>query len=242
MGRHNWSMKRRAVLSGLAACSASSVWGTDIPLVFAAASLKSVLDEISDSLPMRLAYGGSGLMARQILQGAPAELFLSANADWMDVLEREERLMPGTRRNLLCNDLVLIGPAGAVELAQIPSEGRIATGLVNAVPAGQYAKQALSSLGLWENVQSRLVETDNVRAALALVSRKEMPFGIVYRTDALADPGVSVIYEFTNDDTGPITYPIALIEGASEAAARILDALQMPSASNTFKKHGCGVI
>lgn len=224
---------------GAAACAAPALAGA-APVVFAAASLKEVLDRVSDTiLPMRLSYGGSAALARQVMQGAPADVFLSANPEWMDAVAL--RAIAGTRRDLLGNALVVVGAPDAApfDLTDWPAEGRIAMGFVEAVPAGQYGMAALKSAGVWNDLRPRVVETDSVRAALALVARGELPFGIVYATDAAATPAVKVLHRFAPDLHPPIRYPIALFDEAGRGAYA---ALTSPAAAAIFAGAGFEVL
>ena len=179
--------------------------------VFAAASMKTALDavaadwEADSGNTAVISYAGSSILAKQIQQGAPADLFISASSDWMDALDRDSLLRPGTRRDLLSNHLVLIANgAGALvvtiapgmDLAGLLGDGKLAMALVDSVPAGVYGKASLVSLGLWDNVRAKVAQVDNVRAALRLVASGETPFGIVYATDAHADPAVSIVGTF----------------------------------------------
>lgn len=227
-------------------------------LVFAAASLRGALDEIAAEWEQEtgqravLSYAGSPLLARQIAQGAPADLFLSASPEWMDAAEAADEIAPGTRRDLLGNRLALIGGAGAapvslepgLDLAALLGEGRLAMALVDAVPAGVYGRAALDALGLWEAAAPRVAQVDNVRAALALVARGEAPYGIVYATDALAEPAVRAVAIFPEALHAPILYPAALTrQGAqSPAAAAFLDYLAGPKARAVWEGHGFRVI
>ncbi|WP_265500803.1 molybdate ABC transporter substrate-binding protein [Paracoccus beibuensis] len=222
--------------------------------VFAAASMKTALDRIAADFESRtghdvtLVFAGSNLLARQISEGAPADVFLSASPQWMDVVEAEGLVVPGTRADLLGNDLVLVsgnpdrqtvevGPG--LDLRQLLGDGRLAMALVDSVPAGQYGKAALTSLGLWDSVADRVAQADNVRAALALVATDEAPLGIVYATDAAADPGVTVVGRFPSASHPPITYPVALLTGAADPADRaFLDALSDPAAQQVFRDQG----
>jgi len=223
-----------------AAFAALPVLGDTGPVVFAAASLKPALDRISEQItPMRLSYGGSGALARQITQGAPAGIFLSANPAWMDVVA--PRIIAGTRRDLLGNALVLVGHASAppIQITQWQPKTRIALGFVEAVPAGQYAREAFTTLGLWDAVQPHIVEVENVRAALALVTRKELPYAVTYASDAQAEPSVKILHHFAPETHSPIRYPIALF---SEAARPTYDALQSPKAAAIFAEAGLRVL
>jgi molybdate transport system substrate-binding protein len=231
------------------------------PLVFAAASLKEALDAASDAFVRArggarpvVSYAASSALARQIEQGAPAEVFLSADEDWMDHLERRGQLRPGSRSALLRNRLVLIAPAsaasaragsalrlapGAPLAAALGADGRLAVGDVASVPAGRYAKAALESLGLWPSVAARLAQTENVRVALTLVARGEAPLGIVYATDARAEPKVRVVDTFPESSHPPIVYPVALTAGArSPRAQAFVDFLRSPEGLAVFSAHG----
>ncbi|MFC3614505.1 molybdate ABC transporter substrate-binding protein [Lutimaribacter marinistellae] len=221
--------------------------------VFAAASLRNALAEAAASFTaetgtnVTVSAAGSSTLARQIEMGAPADVFVSANPGWMDRLEERGRLVAGTRRDLLGNRLVLIGNGASPSslgpdldlAAALGSDGRLAMALVDAVPAGIYGKAALTRLGQWENVSARVAQTDNVRAALALVAVGAAPLGIVYATDAQAEPRVSVLYRFAEDMHPPIIYPAAAIAGANEDRARaFLDHLHGDAARAVFLEHG----
>ncbi len=223
-------------------------------LVFAAASLKNVLDDLAapcrqaTGVGFRAANAASSTLARQIQQGATAELFISADVEWMDYLAGGRGLIrEDTRVNLVGNDLVLVAPkASTVTLKIAPNfalasalgNGRLAVGDPAAVPAGLYAKAALTSLGVWNSVASRLAPAENVRATLVLVSRDEAPLGIVYRTDALADASVRIVDVFPESSHPPIVYPAALTTRASAAARKVLDYLRGPAARAVFEKQG----
>jgi molybdate transport system substrate-binding protein len=223
-------------------------------LVFAAASLKTALDEVArdwrerTGAALTISYAGSSSLARQIEQGAPADIFISASVDWMDHLQRSGLIRPQTRRDLIGNRLVLVAHepnATAFELdadtdlAGLLGDRRLAMALVDSVPAGVYGKAALTSLGLWDAVSSKVAQTDNVRAALALVSSGEAPYGIVYASDAAADSTVNVVAVFAEETHAPIVYPAALV-ASSEAvdAQAFLDALGSPGALSIFKQQG----
>jgi len=204
-------------------------------LVFAAASLKTALDGAAAAWnrdtgkTVKIAYGGSSALARHIQQGAPADVFLSANTLWMDFLVERDLIDATTRIDLFGNRLVLIAPQNSptvieirpgFDLAGALGGGRLAMANANAVPAGIYGKSALIALGVWEQVRNRTAEAQDVRAALILVSHGEAPLGIAYSTDAAADPGVRVVATFPEDTHAPIVYPAALIaDGANPAAA-----------------------
>lgn len=217
--------------------------------VFAAASLKTAMDRLAPLYEAEtgdtavVALAGSSALARQIQRGAPADVFVSANAAWMDVLEAEGRIVPGSRRDLLGNRLVLVatGAAAPLDLADLPralGQGRLAMALHQAVPAGIYGRAALETLGLWDELAPRVAQADNVRAALALVAAGAAPYGIVYATDAAAEPRVSVVATFPAASLPPIVYPAALVAGADPAAAAFLDWLEGPEAGAVFADLG----
>jgi len=238
-------MRSLVILLLLALCAPAHA-----QIVFAAASLKNALDEISatSALKPTISYAASSALARQIESGAPAAVFVSADLDWMDYLDRRKLIQPGTRRNLLGNKLVLIAPAGSnvnapirkgFDLAALLGSGRLSLGDPRHVPAGKYAKQALETLGVWDSVSGRLAPAENVRVALALVARGEAPLGIVYATDAASEPRVRVAGIFPDGSHVPIVYPAALISGAREPeAAAFLLLLSSPAAARIFQKHG----
>ena len=224
--------------------------------VFAAASLQTALDDVARQYTqttgnvVNLSYGGSSALARQIQYGAPAQVFLSANAAWMDMLAQQGLLIPGTRINLLSNRLVLIAPSDAktslgvgpdMDLAAALGKDRLAMALIDAVPAGIYGRAALQSLGQWQSVQDRIAQTDNVRAALRLVSAGEAPLGIVYATDAAADPSVQVLGEFPENSHPQILYPLARLKDEDTPEAQAFAAfLTTPQARAIFDRHGFG--
>jgi molybdate transport system substrate-binding protein len=244
----------RALLTLLLAACLAAPLRADPVLIFAASSLREGLDRALAAAPAEVvvSYASTAALARQIDQGAPADLFIAASPDWMDWLEGRGALRPGTRADLLTNGLVLVehGPGPAREEAVTPQtdiagrlgEGYLAMALVEAVPAGIYGKAALRSLGLWPGLEGRIVQTDNVRAALALVARGEAPLGIVYRTDALAEPGVHVVGVFRAADHPPIVYPAALLDGSDNPhAAAVLGHLRGPEARAAFIAAGFGM-
>lgn len=229
----------RALISLVFCCLAAPVWAGEV-VIFAASSLKTALDEVTEGLPARISYGGSGLLARQILQGAPADIFFSANTVWMDAVEQGGGLARDTRRDLLANSLVIVS-RDPVSLDQMLGDtGRVAIGLTNSVPAGIYAKAYLQAEGHWDAVASRLVETDSVRAALALVARGEVPYGVVYTSDVAADPSVQVVHALPDLAELPIRYPVALTARAGPEAAAVLAHLQSDAARVIFAAHGFG--
>jgi len=221
------------------------------PLVFAAASLKNALDEVAAMSPAKptISYGASSALAKQIEAGAPAQVFISADLDWMDYLEQRKLLRPGTRKNILGNKLVLIAPAGSsvkadiapgFPLAALLGGGRLATADPAHVPAGKYTKAALEKLGVWDSVSGRLAPAESVRAALALVARGEAPLGAVYSTDAAVESKVRVVATFPDRLHPAIVYPAALTSSApaSGSAADFLALLVSAAARNVFEKYG----
>ena len=223
-------------------------------IVFAAASLKDALDEVNaaytkaKSAQVTASYAGSSQLIKQIEQGAPAEVFISADLESMQYGFRNKAVQESTRIDLLGNKLVLIAAADAairrveigpgLDLAALAGKGRIVTGDVRAVPVGRYAQAALEKLALWPSVQGKLAMVENVRVALALVARGEAPLGIVYETDARAEPKVKVIGVFPSDSHPPIVYPAALTAGAKSGGAAYLEFLQSPLARGIFEKRG----
>ncbi len=225
--------------------------------IFAAASLKEAMDEQARQFEagtghkVIVSYGASSALARQIEAGAPADVFVSADLDWMDYLDRRHLLAPGTRIDLLRNTLVLIAPASSKAglkigpnfgLAAALGQDRLAMANPDSVPAGKYGKAALQKLGVWPAVERKLARAENVRAALVLVSRGEAPFGIVYSTDALSDPRVRIVDTFPPDSYPPIVYPAALIAASKSAAAKaLLDRLRSVQARSVWEKYGFGL-
>jgi len=189
---------------------------------------------------------------KQIEQGAPADIYLSADLKWMDYGAERKLINAATRVNLLGNRLVLIAPkdskidavtiAPGFDLAALAGNGRIATGDVRAVPAGLYAKAALEKLGVWPAVEPKLAMAENVRAALVLVARGEAPFGIVYETDARVDPGVKIVGVFPEDSHPPIIYPVAMTAVAKTDAAAYLGFLRTAAAKAIFEHYGFTVL
>ncbi|NEX45625.1 molybdate ABC transporter substrate-binding protein [Pseudotabrizicola algicola] len=226
----------------------------DEVVVFAAASLKTALDSFAAAFEaetghrVTISYGGSGALARQIIAGAPADIFLSAATDWMDAVATEGLIAKDSRADLWGNRLVLIAhgtDAPPLDLAakdQLPARlgtGKLSMAMVDAVPAGQYGKAALETLGLWASVAPSVAQSENVRAALTLVASGEAPLGIVYATDATADDSVTVVASFPADSHPPITYPAALLTNAADPAdAAFLEALSSDAADATFAAQG----
>jgi molybdate transport system substrate-binding protein len=222
-------------------------------LVFAAASLTDVLGELSKAyerqrgVAVRLSFAASSVLARQIEAGGQADVFISADQEWMDYLQARGLVEKASRRNLAGNRLVLIAPADsplelriqpAFGLAAALGNGRLSTGDPDLVPVGRYARSALVSLGVWNDVQDRLVRADNVRSALMFVARGECPLGIVYASDALAAAQVRVVDMFPANTHAPITYPVARVSGARIEAAGYVDFLASPQAGETWRRFG----
>jgi len=227
----------------------------DGELVFAAASLKPALDKILASPEaaaignVKASYAASSQLAKQIEAGAPAELFISADQDWMDYVATRKLIVAETRADLLGNALVLVAPNDSkVQLAIAPgfdlagalgADGKLALGEPNSVPAGKYAKAALTRLGAWDRVASHVVSADNVRAALNFVARGEAALGVVYRSDAVSEPAVRVVATFPEDSHAPIIYPAAIVAGHDSPAARkLLELLKQPKQRAVFADLG----
>jgi molybdate transport system substrate-binding protein len=221
--------------------------------VFAAASLTNVLQELGDgftketSIPVRFSFAASSALARQIENGSPADIFFSADLEWMDYLQTRNLIQRDTRRDVLGNRLVLIAPADSkikltiephFPLAAALGKGRLATGDPESVPVGRYAREALTTLGVWNDVADRMVRADSVRSALAFVDRGEAPLGIVYETDALIDKNVRVVDVFPANSHLPIVYPIALTGMARPDAARFAAYIRGPAGNVAFKAYG----
>jgi molybdate transport system substrate-binding protein len=222
--------------------------------VFAAASMKNALDDIDTAYSAKAgikvvaSYAASSMLAKQIDQGAPADIFLSADTDWMDYATKQKTINPETRSNLLGNSIVLIGPKDSkidkvaiepgFDLAKLAGDGRIATGDVNSVPVGKYAKAALEKLGAWDAAGPKFAMAESVRAALTLVARGEAVLGIVYATDAKVEPEVKIIGTFPADSHPPIIYPVAATAAAGSAAADYLAFLHSAAAKTIFEKYG----
>jgi len=244
------------LLAPPAAMPASAQTG-DI-LVFAAASLRDALDTVAAQYrqdtgkAVKISYGASSALAKQIEAGAPADIFISADLDWMDYVAQRHLIVGGTRKNILGNRLVLVTAkddpvqvriAPGFPLADLLKGGRLAMADTNAVPAGKYGKAALEKLRVWSSVSGSIAQAENVRAALVLVSRQEAPFGIVYQTDAAADPNVRIAGIFPEDTHPPIIYPIARVAASRNAdAARLLAYIEAPQAAPAFERQGFTVL
>jgi molybdate transport system substrate-binding protein len=249
------------VVAGLMAANLAQLparaQSTDL-VIFAAASLKNALDEVNTQWQKEtgkkavISYAASSALAKQIEQGAPAQVFISADLDWMDYLAGKNLIKADTRSNLLGNRIVLIAPKdkaqpidikAGFDLAKVLGEGRLSMANVESVPAGKYGKAALEKLGVWASVSGRIAQAENVRAALLLVSRGEAPAGIVYQTDAAADPNVKIIGTFPEDSHPPIIYPIALTANASHPdATAFLAYIRSAKAKPVFEAQGFTVL
>jgi molybdate transport system substrate-binding protein len=226
--------------------------------VFAAASLKNALDDITAAWGQEtgkeatISYAASSALAKQIESGAPADIFISADLDWMDYLAKKHLVKEDTRKNLLGNRIVLVASKdktepvdikNGFELAKLLGDGRLAMGAVDSVPAGKYGKAALESLGVWSSVESKVAGAESVRAALLLVSRGEAPYGIVYQTDAAADKEVTIVGTFPEDSHKPIIYPIAILaESRNADAVSLFDYIKSEKAVPFFEKQGFTVL
>ncbi|MCB1519710.1 MAG: molybdate ABC transporter substrate-binding protein [Hyphomicrobiaceae bacterium] len=258
-----WRAVALLVLSVLPAITLAATTGTAAEsmrpvVVFAAASLKNALDEVADTWKSEtgktaaISYAGSAQLAKQIQQGAPADIFVSANIQWMTALADANLIRKDTARDLLRNRIVLIAHgrnAKAVEigegfdLAGRLADGKLAMAMVDSVPAGIYGKAALTSLGIWGAVAPKVAQTDNVRAALTLVARGEAPYGIVYATDAAATDAVTVVATFPERSHPPIVYPAAITaESDNSDAGNFLAYLSSPAARGSFERQGFAVL
>jgi molybdate transport system substrate-binding protein len=253
----------RALLLG-AAVGLTAPWsvaahaqGRDL-VVFGAASLKNALDDANAHYQhdaghkVVVSYGASSALAKQIENGAPADIFISADLDWMDYVAERKLTKPDTRFNLLGNKLVLVAPANSTvdltiaanfPLAQALGNGRLAMADPSSVPAGKYGKAALEALGVWASVADKIAPAPDVRGTLVFVSRGEAPLGIVYQTDAAADKGVKIVGTFPESTHPPIIYPIAVTMASTHPdAAGYVGFLKSPSAKPAFEKQGFVVL
>lgn len=253
------SMWLAVVVLGLGLSPAFAAERAQEPLlVFAAVSLTDSLQKISDAytqstgVAVKLSFAASSALARQIESGARVDVFVSADQEWMDYLESRDLIRAGSRSDLLGNRLVLIAPSDssvAIELAPgapiaaaLGERGRLAVADPDSVPAGKYAKAALGSLGVWSALEPRLARAENVRVALSYVARGEAPLGIVYATDAAAEPKVRLVDVFPESTHAPVRYPIGLTKSAGAAAGDYLKFLRSDAASQVFKKAGFAVL
>src|SRR5689334_9624912 len=219
--------------------------------VFAAASMKNALDDVDAAktgVKVSVSYAASSTLAKQIEQGAPADVFVSADTDWMDYATSKKTINEASRVNLLGNSIVLIAPKDSkldtvaigpgFDLAKLAGDGKIATGDVKAVPVGKYAKAALEKLGSWRAAEPKFAMAESVRAALTLVARGEAVLGIVYSTDAKVEPGVKIVGTFPADSHPAIIYPVAATTTAKPATANYLAFLRSTAAKNILEKYG----
>jgi molybdate transport system substrate-binding protein len=246
---------RMAVLACFLIFAGGMARAADIT-VFGAASLTDALEDVARAyvakggVPLRFSFASSSTLARQIEAGAPGQIFASADEKWMDYLAARDLIVPSSRVTFLGNALVLIAPAestqepleitSALDLAALLGpDGRLSVGDPEHVPAGRYAREALTALGLWGKVEDRLARGDNVRAALALVERGETPLGIVYSTDARQSKGVKIVGTFPADSYTPVSYPFAILKGQDNAEVqRAFDFLTGPEARKIYESHG----
>jgi molybdate transport system substrate-binding protein len=251
-------LARLALIAGLVLLAPARLAAQETIVVFAAASLKNAIDDINAAFSKRAglkvaaSYAASSALTRQIEHGAPADIFISADRDWMDYAQQKQLIRPDTRADLLGNRLVLIAhknskiPEIAIgedfDIAALAGDGRIAIGDPRAVPAGKYAKQALEKLGAWPKAAPKLAMTENVRAALAFVARGEAPLGIVYETDARIEPQVKIIGRFPESSHSPIVYPIAMTIRATLSALSYLDFLRTNDVRTIFETYGFSVL
>ena len=252
------TLRRLALLCGLAICVPLATADTQPQiLIFAAASLADALQEAGmayeRTLPLRVqsSFDSSSVLARQIEAGAPADIFFSADTQWMDYLQSRNLIRAESRRNVLGNSLVLIAPAQSAlrlkiaphfALAAALGNGRLATADPDSVPAGRYARSALTSLGVWDEIAPRLARAENVRVALLYVARGETPLGIVYASDARAEKAVRVVDTFPAGTHAPIVYPIALTKSASAQAQAFVAYLTGPRGQEIFARYGFTVL
>jgi molybdate transport system substrate-binding protein len=252
------SLMAAAILGFLVAPFATSVaYAADIT-VFAAASLKNALDDAAKLYEQKtgdkvaISYAASSALAKQIESGAPADIFFSADLDWMDYLAKANLINTASRQTLLGNTLVLIAPKDSTVsltiakdfplLAALGADGKLAMANVDSVPAGKYGKAALTNLAVWDAVSPRGAQAENVRAALAFVAKGETPLGIVYGTDAKSEPAVKVIGVFPEDSHPKIQYPVVLLASAKPEARKFLDFLVSPEARPAFEAQGFSVL
>jgi len=226
--------------------------------VFAAASLKNALDDAAKAYESKsgdkivVSYAASSALAKQIESGAPADIFFSADLDWIDYLQEKKLIDVASRHSLLGNTLVLIAPNNSTVsltieknfplLQALGRDGKLAMASVDSVPAGKYGKASLTYLGVWDAVAPRVVQAENVRAALAFVAKSEAALGIVYGTDAKSEPAVRVVGTFPEDSHPKIVYPVAVLASAKPEARKFLDFLLSPEAAPAFEAQGFSIV
>jgi molybdate transport system substrate-binding protein len=246
------------LVAGLAGPSMATVAQAAEVTVFAAASLKNALDDAAKTYEAKtgdkvvLNYAASSALAKQIESGAQADIFFSADLDWMDYVQQKNLIDTASRRTLLGNTLVLIAPKDSTVslpikknfplLQALGADGKLAMASVDSVPAGKYGKAALTYLGVWDAVAPRVAQAENVRAALAFVARGEAPLGIVYGTDAKAQPAVRVVGTFPEESHPKIEYPVALLSNAKPEARKFLDFILSPEATPSFQAQGFSIL
>jgi molybdate transport system substrate-binding protein len=249
---------RLCAILGLLLAAAQPLAAQEAVTVFAAASMKNALDDANAAftkatgVKVTASYAASSALAKQIEQGAPADVFLSADLQWMDYVAEHKLIKPDTRVNLLGNKLVLIAASDSkldkveikegFDIARLAGDGRIAVADVKAVPAGLYAKAALEKLGAWKAAEPKLAMAENVRATLAFVARGETPIGIVYETDAKVEPKVKIVGRFPDGSHPPVTYPVAATATAKAATALYLAFLRSGEAKAIFEKYGFSIL
>lgn len=242
-----------ALAAAVLAAASLPAAAADGTTVYAAASTTNAVTDVAAAftketgLVVTPSFASSSTLAKQIEEGAPAEIFISANSKWMDYLADKGLVAQASRADLLGNDLVLIAPKDSaveavaitetLDLAALLDGGRLAVGDPDHVPAGQYARAALEKLGLWETAEQALARQNDVRSALVLVERGEAPLGIVYSTDAAISKGVKIVGTFPADSHPPIAYPVALVK-ETDAARRFLDFMKSPAARDIFAGYG----
>lgn len=253
-----WRAGLAAAALAVLTLAAPPVQAKDV-IVFAAASLKNALDDAITAYEkfgggrVVASYAASSALARQIDSGANADLFISADLDWMNEVEKHNLIDRATRKNLLGNKIVLIAPTAAhaakvdirpgFDLRGLLKDGRLAMANPDAVPAGKYGKAALETLGVWDSVKDKVASAENVRGALLFVDRGEAPYGIVYATDAAADKNVAIVGEFPDDTHPPIIYPIALTTANNDPdAKKFLSFLESAAAKPAFEKQGFTIL
>jgi len=256
MSKKNWVAGLAA--AGLTVLVASTAQAQETVTVFAAASLKNALDAVNTACEAdvgeqaKISYAASSALAKQIEEGAPADVFMSADLDWMKYLADKNLIKADTETQLLGNSIVLVAPADSsvsteiapnFDLAALLNGGKLAMANVDSVPAGKYGKASLEKLGVWGSVEGSVAQAENVRAALALVSTGEAPLGIVYKTDAVADPKVKVVGTFPADSHAPIIYPVAQTAESKDAETpAFLKCLQSAKAKELFEGQGFTVL
>lgn len=259
LNRRQWvKFAAAAVTVACLGVAAAPAIAADKVTVFAAASLKNALDAANAAWAKEsgkeavASYAASSALAKQIEGGAPADVFISADLDWMDYVAKKDLIKADTRSNLLGNRIVLVASKDnakpvdikqGFDLAGLLGDRKLAMGEVKSVPAGKYGKAALENLGVWSSVESKVAGAESVRAALALVSRGEAPYGIVYQTDVTADPGVVIAGTFPAESHSPIIYPIAILaESKNPDSVAYLDFLKSEKAAHFFTDQGFTVL